>query len=259
MNAGADCNFVEGLTWDKVGQRIAGGAAAILPIGAGAKQHGFHLPMNADRVQAEWLAANLAEQIDALIWPTVTYGHYPAFVEYAGSVSLSTITFEAMVREIATGILSNGCRMLFVLDTGLSTIEPVARALAGLDRSVHLRIHGGARYRDAAQRLATQRQGSHADELETSVMLAIAPRLVDMTRAEASPFGNGMAPGPLTPADTTSPNYSRSGSYGDPSLATEETGRVLVAAMIDDISEQVLARSSLVANEPRESARSTSQ
>ena len=33
------------------------GAAAILPIGAAAKQHGFHLPLNTDRIQAEWLAA----------------------------------------------------------------------------------------------------------------------------------------------------------------------------------------------------------
>ena len=35
----------------------------ILPIGAAAKQHGFHLPLNTDRVQAEWLAGRMAEKI----------------------------------------------------------------------------------------------------------------------------------------------------------------------------------------------------
>src|ERR1700730_1452324 len=84
---GADRNFIERLTWDDVGRRIAGGSAAILPIGAAAKQHGFHLPLNADRIQAEYFAARLTERVDALVWPTVTYGYYPAFVEYAGSSS----------------------------------------------------------------------------------------------------------------------------------------------------------------------------
>ena len=75
----------------------------------------------------------IAERIDALIWPTVTYGYYPAFVEYAGSSSLSASTFEAVVHEIAADILDNGMPQLFVLDTGISTLAPVDRALARLD------------------------------------------------------------------------------------------------------------------------------
>src|SRR5882757_9564188 len=102
---GADRDFIECLTWDEVARRIAAGAAAILPIGAAAKQHGFHLPLNTDRIQAEWFAAGLAQRLDALIWPTVSYGYYPAFIEYAGSgSSLSASTFEAVVYEIAAGI-----------------------------------------------------------------------------------------------------------------------------------------------------------
>ena len=53
---------------------------------------------------------------------------------------------------------------------------------------MHLRIHEGPRYRRAAATaLAEQSHGSHADELETSLMLALAPQLVDMARAEAEP------------------------------------------------------------------------
>src|SRR5437762_6245178 len=103
------CNFIERMIWSEVVRRIDEGAAAILPIGAAAKQHGLHLPLNTDRIQAEWLSARLAEHIDALVWPTLAYGHYPAFVEYAGSTSLSDATFEAVVAEIASGILSPVC------------------------------------------------------------------------------------------------------------------------------------------------------
>ena len=132
MGTHTDRHFIERMRWDEVARRIQDGAAAILPIGAAAKQHGFHLPLNTDRIQAEWLAGKLAEEVDALIWPTLSYGHYPAFVEYAGSSNLSASTFEALVHEIAAGILGNGCRKLIVLNTGISTLAPVDRALARL-------------------------------------------------------------------------------------------------------------------------------
>jgi len=240
---GTDRDFIGRLTWDDVGHRIAAGSAAILPIGAAAKQHGFHLPLNADRIQAEWFTARLSEHIDALIWPTVTYGYYPAFVEYAGSSSLSASTFEAMVHEIASGILDNGVCKLFVLNTGISTLASVERALVRFDagKVMHLRIYEGPRFRRAAEQLAEQSHGSHADELETSLMLALAPQLVDMARAEASPALTHEVPGRLTPTDRNSPNYSRSGSYGDPTVATSAKGEVLLAAIVEDLNEQVAA------------------
>jgi creatinine amidohydrolase len=243
MRRETDRHLIERLTWDEVARRLQNGAAAILPIGAAAKQHGFHLPMNTDRVQAEWLAARLADRIDALIWPTISYGYYPAFAEYAGSSGLSEPVFEATIHEIAADIIGFGCRAVLVLDTGISTLTPVDCALARLSsgHALHLKIHEGPNYRRAAARLAEQSHGSHADELETSLMLALAPDLVDMSRAEASPEVKHQVAGPLTPSDTSSPNYSRSGSYGDPTLATRAKGEVLLAAMLDDLTEQATA------------------
>ena len=179
MGTDTDRHFIERMRWNEVARRIRDGAAAILPIGAAAKQHGFHLPLNTDRIQAEWFAAKLTERIDALIWPTLSYGYYPAFVEYPGSSSLSATTFEAVVRQIAAEILGSGCRKLFVLNTGISTLAPVERALACLDndRVTHLRIYDGSNYRRAAGEIADQSHGGHADELETSLMLVLAPHL----------------------------------------------------------------------------------
>jgi creatinine amidohydrolase len=240
MRRETERHLIEHLTWDEVARRLENGAAAILPIGAAAKQHGFHLPMNTDRIQAEWLGARLADRIDALIWPTVAYGYYPAFAEYAGSTGLSAPVFEAVVHEIAAAMIGFGCRAVLVLDTGISTRAPVDRALARLATGDALRlgIHDGPNYRRVAAELAEQGHGSHADELETSLMLALAPDLVDMSRAQASPEITHEVPGPLTASDPSSPNYSRSGSYGDPKLATRAKGEVLLAAVLEDLTEQ---------------------
>ena len=207
---------VAGLTWDRVGERLAAGTRAILPIGAGAKEHGLHMPMATDRVLADYFARVLAENIDALIWPTLTYGAYPAFVAYAGSISLNGLTFTALVTEIADAIINSGAKSLFILDTGLSTIAAVdaaIRASCHPSRVRHVTIFRGPRFLTTVHDLMRQPYGSHADEIETSLMLAIAPELVDMTRARASPFSAAVpAPGPLSRDDQHSANYSPSGS-----------------------------------------------
>lgn len=240
MDARGKSSFVERLSWDEVAARISNGASAILPIGAGAKQHGFHLPMNTDRIQAEALAARIADGVDALIWPVVTYGYYPAFTAYAGSSSLSAETFEKIIEELARSLLNYGCTAIFVLDIGISTIAPVDRALSRVDsaKTLHLKIHEGRSYKLAAQQIAQQSHGGHADELETSLMLALVPDLVAMPRAQASPPIKREVPGPLTPSDSSSPNFSPSGSFGDPTLGTLAKGEILLEAMSEDLVEQ---------------------
>jgi creatinine amidohydrolase len=218
---------IASLAWDEIERRLAEGRSAILPIGAAAKEHGLHLPMNTDEIQALWLADKLAEKTGALIWPAVTYGFYPAFTDFPGSITLSRETFIAMIRDIVTGIKQHGAHRIFILDTGISTIAPVSEAIAGQEDVTHLRIHEGPAYRAAADSLREQTFGSHADELETSRMLAIAPEQVNMSRAAATP--KGPIEGPLT--RTNAP----SGSYGDPTLATKAKGEKLIAAMLEDL------------------------
>ncbi len=247
LSGGHAENRVERLTWDVVSQRLAARAAAILPVGAAAKEHGLHLPMDTDRLQAEWLAGQLAVHIDALVWPTVTYGYYPAFVNYAGSVMLSASVFESLIREIVGELLRYGARKVFVLDTGISTIPVIERAVEGLQCAsvCHLRVHDGPRYRNAHAAVLEQAWGGHADEAETSRMLALAPDRVELARAQASPERlKERAPGPLTPADSEAPNYSASGSVGDPRGATSAKGEILLAAMLDDLI--ATARAALV-------------
>jgi creatinine amidohydrolase len=180
------------------------------------------MPMSTDQVFAAYFSKALAERIDALIWPTLTYGFYPAFVAYAGSVSLSGATFQAAVTEIANALIGFGARRILILDTGLSTIAPVDAAIIAArapSRIRHLKVFAGPRFEATVRALQRQPYGSHADEMETSLMLAIAPELVDMTRAQPMPFSpNGASPGALSPDDPSAPNYAPNGSFGDPTL-----------------------------------------
>jgi creatinine amidohydrolase len=239
--AAAQARKVADLTWDVVAKRLKGGAAALLPIGAGAKQHGLHMRMATDQVFAEYFAGVVAEKTNSLIWPTLTYGSYPAFVAYAGSASLSNATFQSAVTEIANSLLGFGAERVLILDTGISTLAPVEAAIKATSdpsRIRHLKVFAGPRFVETAKGVQQQPYGSHADEIETSLMLAVAPGLVDMSRAKASPFSpDDPSRGPLSLSDPNSPNYSPSGSFGDPTLASAEKGKTILAAIVADLME----------------------
>ncbi|PPC81138.1 MAG: hypothetical protein CTY31_03765 [Hyphomicrobium sp.] len=233
--------FVSDLTWDVVRDRLVAGAPVILPIGAGSKQHGFHLPLGTDAIQADWFARQVAQRSGGLIWPCVNYGFYPAFSAYHGSVSLMRETFEALLVDVIDTLLVQSRFAVIVVDTGISTIAPVRAAIANCSqaqRVLYMPIYQGKNFSDVRATLVQQRHGSHADEIETSILLAMAPDVVDMSRAQASPQSGGRpTSGPLTPDDKSSPDYSPSGSYGDPSLASREKGEQLIAAMLRDIDD----------------------
>lgn len=228
--------FVADSSWQCVHKALEAGAVAILPVAAACKEHGLHLPMNTDYVQAQWLCRRLADKRQVVIWPAVSYGYYPAFTDYPGSCSLSSGTFENMLVDIFEDILRVATRNILVVNTGLSTIPPLQAAIERSLDSGKIRlanVYEGARVRSVIAQIEEQSNGSHADEIETSIMLEIAPQKVTMSAAVACTrrFGSG----PLSRTDPAHPNYSPSGVYGDPRLASREKGELLAQAILDDL------------------------
>ena len=230
--------FAAHLNWPGVEQRIQAGAVAVLPVGAACKAHGPHLPMNTDQLQADWLAAALVQRADVLVWPAVTYGYYPAFTDYPGSVSLTRATFQHMVQEILGEIRRAGARAVLLLNTGISTIEPLQAAadkLTGELRIELANVYAGPRCRSVTRAIEEQPRGGHADELETSILLVIAAERIALDKAQTWTPPAMAASGPFSRSDPDNPRYSPAGVWGDPTLASEDKGRRLLAAMLDDL------------------------
>ncbi len=230
--------FAAELTWPDLERRVQAGAVGVLPIGAACKQHGPHLPMNADLLQAEWLAGELVERAGVLVWPNVSYGYYPAFTDYPGSVSLARETFQSMVQEILDDIRHSGIDRILILNTGISTIEPLQAAADAMPGNVRIRlanVYQGPRYCSVATEVEQQPRGGHADELETSILLAIAGEQVTLERAETWTPASMVEGGAFSRADRDSPRFSPSGVFGDPTLASEDKGHRLLEAMLADL------------------------
>lgn len=232
--------YVAGLAWPEVAERISAGAVAVLPIGAACKEHGPHLPMNTDQIQAEWFAQHLVQSHHVLVWPTVTYGYYPVFVDYPGSCSLEDDTFSRGIYEILICIRNSGVREIIIINTGISTIVPLQAALGRLSHDVHVLLfnaYSGPHFSQACALVVEQSDGTHADEIETSIMLALAPQRVDMDKAGAGLLRKQA--GPLNRLNPEKPNYSPSGVIGDARLASVEKGSKLLEAILADLHDLI--------------------
>ena len=228
-------NWIENLAWPEIEQRIQNGAFAILPVGAASKEHGRHMPLNTDYRQAKWLASQVALQFDALIWPIVNYGYYPAFVDYPGSISIDENTFCATIESILNGICFSGIGYVVILNTGISTIRPLTRAVEKADRGRCTYLHNvysGCDFKRTEKSLSEQSFGGHADELETSIMLALDETAVDLSMAkpQAVEIGKGL----FNRTDPEQLNFSPDGVNGDPSCATVAKGERLLQALLSD-------------------------
>ncbi|MCH8847203.1 MAG: creatininase family protein, partial [Proteobacteria bacterium] len=201
--------LVAELVWPEVKAYLEQEYLAVLPIGAACKEHGHHLPMNTDFIQAEWLAQQTSLLCPSLIWPIMSYGFYPTFVEYPGSCSVSDETFAHSVHDILQGILRAGANRIIILNTGISTVRPLENMLGELNQHrqiILFNVYSGSNFTNAVNEIEQQSIGGHADEIETSIMLALAPEKVDMRKAKI--FDAELVAGPLNPNDTDKPNYS---------------------------------------------------
>jgi creatinine amidohydrolase len=242
--------WIEDLTWPEVEARLRADAPVLVPVGAIAKEHGHHLPMKTDWLVARELATSVAAALPVLVAPIVSQGYYPAFTRYPGSQHLSAETFSAVMRELLAKLIADGARRIAVLNTGVSTEEPLQIVVRDLlaATSVRIAVADIRQLGAAVRRGGGQTLGGHGDEWETSSILAIEPGLVRMDRA-VEDYGAMLAepktvfrrPTRFSGDPAGGPDYSKTGVRGDPTLATAEKGRALLAEMARELIEGLVA------------------
>ncbi len=232
--------FLENLTWMEAEKVFRDYKVGLIALGARTKEHGPHLRLNNDYLMAEYLKDRVAAEVPVIVLPTLQYGYYPAFLEYPGSISIGAETFKNVIVDICRSMSGYGIKKFYVLNTGVSTTPPLARAAAELAAAeITLRYLDILEIdKSLPEGLLRQEGGTHADESETSMMLYIAPETVDMSKAvkdyDSRPGRRG-----LTRKPDSSGHFSATGIYGDPTLATREKGRVIVEATVREIVRQV--------------------
>ncbi|MDX1978200.1 MAG: creatininase family protein [Pseudanabaenaceae cyanobacterium bins.68] len=233
------------LSWQAIaGMENKSEVVIIQPLGA-IEQHGRHLPLVVDTAICLEVLGRALTQLDpgipAYCLPPLCYGKSNEHIEFPGTITLSAQTLALVLIEVAESIYRAGFRKFALVNAHggqPQVLEIVARDLRQKYRDFWVfplflwRVPNLAAELLSNQELA---QGIHAGDAETSAMLAILPKYVDMAQAiaEYAPaLGSSLLSleGALPYAWLTS-DLSRSGVLGDPTGATAAKGELLLASL----------------------------
>ena len=225
---------------------------AVLPVAA-TEQHGPHLPLKVDSALVDGVIAaalpHLASHVPALFLPTQTVGLSPEHARFAGTLTLKAETTIRLWTDIAESVAASGIKKLVLLNSHggqVGVMDIVARDLrARLGMLVYsVNWFGlplvGPQGEDVNALFSAHehRFGIHAGEIETSMMLALAPQLVQMALAQnfastsedrAQKFailGNGKS----AKLGWQMQDYSPHGAVGNAANASADKGRAVLDA-----------------------------
>lgn len=224
-------------TWSELPALLADvQGAAILPVGA-TEQHGPHMGCGMDAVLADELCRAVAAQTGVPMLPTLPYGVSIGHSQrWPGTIALQPITMIEVVKQVGDWAYHSGVRRLFIVNTHVTNAAPLRCALEML-RSEHddllVTVINSATISERVRQFhCADADDWHANDAETSLMLAVAPRMVretalancdDVDRTAGHVFAH--------PVNRTSKN----GVTGTPSIASAAKGREWFSWMVADL------------------------
>ena len=238
--------FWADLTTRDFAQLDAASAVAVLPLGA-TEQHGPHLPLSVDYTLVDGVVAaslpHLSAELPVLFLPTQQVGYSPEHSRFPGTLTLSSATVMNTWIEIGECVALAGLKKLLLLNSHggqVSLMDIVARELrTHYDLIVYSCSWWNLPLGDAVTGLFSaeeHRFGVHAGEIETSMMLALRARHVDMTQAQdfkstsqdrAAKYpilGNGQS----AKLGWQMQDYNEHGAAGNAAAATAEKGQAVL-------------------------------
>ena len=219
----------------------------VLPIAA-TEQHGPHLPLATDRMIGWHFAQSLHQKIpdQVLILPSVSVGCSSHHMDFPGTLTVSHDAFSAYVEEILESVLSHDFNNLIILNShggnlgiGQVILERLGPEVEQLVLVTWWKLAG-----EALLKISESGPGGigHACEFETSLMLHIAPHLVNQALIEPGANVNtyswaeaDMLRGAKAGLYRSMYEMTPNGIFGDPTKATAKKGEQISSLVVQSL------------------------
>ena len=235
-------------TWPELGEVAKRQPVVIQPIGS-VEDHGPHLPLDVDNFLI-WSICEAAAQKaggDILLMPIIPFGYETHHMDFTGTIDVHMEHLLHFVLDVTKSIAHHGFQRILIADghgSNMPILDLVARRTILESNALCVPFLWPSL---ALQEIRSLRQSgrggmSHACELETSVYLYLDPERVQMDKArkelDQAPsdfiWNDLTDPGPLRMMDHWS-RFSKSGTNGDPTLASAEKGKTIFEAVVANL------------------------
>jgi len=224
------------LNWKQVDALPRESTLLILPTAA-IEQHGHHLPLATDTLINHLLLGHALNKISGehsiYALPAVHYGKSNEHIGFAGTLSVSASTFMAVLRDLGASVAEAGFKRLVLYNThggNSALIDVMARDLRAEFGLRTFALHGSGGIVFDGITPQERAYGFHAGEVETALLLASVPALVDRSAYTVNYIADIANPELLLPENAPATfawltrDIASSGVMGDPRPATAENG-----------------------------------
>jgi creatinine amidohydrolase len=220
---------------------------AVLPWGA-TEAHNRHLPYATDVIEAARVAERAAELAHGrgarvAVLPTVPFGNNEQQLDQACTISITTTTALAILRDVARSLARQGIDRLVIVNAhGGNQFQPIVRD-AESEFGVLIVVANFYQMLPELKEKIFDSPGDHADEFETSLIMHLCPDLVELGQAGPGnrvPFAlkSLTQPGVWTPRPW-SKCHPDTGS-GNPSRASAEKGKQFFDAVTSALANMLV-------------------
>ncbi|WP_315837619.1 creatininase family protein [Bradyrhizobium prioriisuperbiae] len=224
-------------------------AVVLLPVGS-TEQHGPHLPTGVDDMLVTAVCRRTAQlllsDIPVVVAPTVWCGLADHHLSFGGTFSLSLQTYHALLRDLCRSILNAGFRKVVLVNGHAGNIAGLAAISADLTRELNVPIATVTYFMVAPNEIASlledQKGLMHACEAETSMMMVVAPELIDMARcseAQGPSFDVAASLLPTLRRFIPFDEVTSSGVAGDARRSSSLKGEALLGACASALAESL--------------------
>jgi creatinine amidohydrolase len=209
-----------------------------IPFGS-VEEHGPHLPLSTDTIQAYEVGKKAAQLIKIFVAPPVPYGNCRSTICHPGTISISTTTLKGLLKDIVSSLRSHGLRNFIVLTGHAGGAHRMALQDAGeeliaaySDIRMSIVTEYDLAYSEGKDIIETAGD-AHAGEIETSRILYSHPSLVKGRGEKEFP---NFPPGLLV---RNKRKYWPNGVWGDPSKASAEKGKLIEEIVVRKVVDLV--------------------
>ena len=232
------------MNWQQAQAAFAKTNLAIVPTGA-VEVYGPHLPLGSDGIVAQDLARKLAERVGAVVTPLVPVGDSRSLLSFPGTITVSPASFRSYIKDLCASLTRWGIKRILFINGHAGNVAPVNDL--GLELAASgVRVAQVDYWRVIAtmapEILETGALANrHAGEIGTSVLLAVRPDLVDMSKAaRVIPRPNLASNHPeVALNDVPFTQYTDLGMTGDATSATAQKGEIMIARLLDKLEKFV--------------------
>jgi creatinine amidohydrolase len=215
----------------------------ILPWGA-TEAHNYHLPYGTDNYQCDYVAAEAArlawdQGAKVVVLPTIPFGVNTGQLDITLDMNLNPSTQLAVLRDVVQVLARQGIPKLLVLNGhGGNDFRQMLRELQAEFPTVFLCT--ATLFRVVDRQRFFSAPGDHADELETSAMLHIAPHLVRPLEEAGAGFGKSFRIKAFREWAWAQREWSQvtaDTGIGNPMAATTEKGQAFLQALTAELGQ----------------------